>query len=673
MTADSVFPPDPYSWLEEDSEEVQRFEREHNAAAQGYFAEWPCTDQLRAALKRDGALARSRVPSAAGDTWFRIDRQGRVPHDVVVVSDTPYGEGRVIFDQDLGEGEEPARISWIVPSPDAETLALGVCLPGLEANTMRLVDVASAALLDGAPEQTLADNWTAGVQWLPDSTALLFHTPAGLHLHDRRDPAGPVTHDLPAPWQSGGMPGFVSVARDSGRLLAYEGLTTPRPTAVGTLSADLKVSWRPFSLGADAGLSGHQRGNLLYAMTDHDAPRGRVVAVDLDRDDAGDPATWTELLPPSDLVVRALFLVGGKLYVSALKDTYAWLGVLDPDTGALSEVELPGRGTVHEPGPFPATRLLPFGHPDEFLFMFSTFNARSGVYRHVPGQATVEELLEPARFETEMTVHDRTAISADGTAIPYQLLIRSDRELGTPLPAMVFGYGGFNISMPNTLPDGAATFVASGGIYIHAHLRGGGEYGLDWWRSARMATKQTTYDDLFAVAEDLVAGGFTTPELMAVMGGSNGGLLAGVAITQRPDLWAAAALRVPMLDLIASCRDPYGRMVIQSDFADPDNPEEVQRLRSISPYHLIADSTAYPAVFVQAGATDHRCPPWHARKFAARIEQAKKSDSPVILRVWEKAGHGLASDPAMTLEQDVEWLAFLMRELGMRPTDTGAG
>jgi len=656
------------TWLEQDSEAVQAFQRIRNDAARSYFASWPHTDDVRAALRRDGALARSRVPFAAADSWFRIERDGQVEHDVAVVADDPFSLGRVIFDPDPeGEGP-PARISWISPSPDAQTLAVGLCLPGVEANTIRLIDVGTGTELTQPPTEVLADNWTPGVQWLRDSSALLFHCPEGPFLHDRAGET-PRTLHLEAPWASSGPPGVLYLAPDGERLVAYEGLSTPRPTAIGHLDADRKVTWKPFVNELDCTLAGPIRDGQLFAVTDHDAPTGRVVALPLDTATPNDPTAWTELLTPSDLVLRAVFAIGGILYLTALKDTYSWLGTLDPVSGKVSEIPLPGRGTIHDAGPFPAMRLMPFGHPDQFLFMFSTFTERSGVYRHVPGAHGLETLLAPTGFATSMTVHDRSATARDGTSIPYQVITRADVPLGEgALPAMVFAYGGFNVALPNTLPDGVSTFIASGGAYVHAHIRGGGEFGLAWWRAARMETKQTSYDDLFAVTEDLIEHGISAPQRLAIMGGSNGGLLAGVAITQRPELWSAAALRVPMLDLIASCEDPYGRMVIEADFADPTDSRQVDRLRTISPLHLLSGAVAYPAVFLQAGATDHRCPPWHARKFTARLEEVNTSGRPVLLRVWEDNGHGLATDPATTREQDVEWLSFIMRELGLTPS-----
>jgi prolyl oligopeptidase len=211
-----------------------------------------------------------------------------------------------------------------------------------------------------------------------------------------------------------------------------------------------------------------------------------------------------------------------------------------------------------------------------------------------------------------------------------------------------------------------AAFVAAGGVFVHAHLRGGGEFGLEWWHGGRFRSKQNCYDDLYAVAEDLIAAKLSAPEMLAVTGESNGGLTAGVALTQRPDLWKVVVPRVPFLDCIGFCRSAYGRMIVTLDFADVENSEEVRRLGTLSPYHLVREGVCYPAVFLVAGDTDLRCPAWHARKFAARLQAATTGNAPILLHVWENAGHGGATDRSTAVTQATEWLAFTLRHLGVR-------
>ena len=656
---------DAFAWLRADGDnpDVAAFDARQHAVTDAYIQSWPHVDELTALLHRHGLLGRSLVPRGAGSRWFRIAPAVDGGPDVVIVADEAFGDGRVVLDSLNTESGQRHHISWIAPSPDGETLAVGVCLPGSEQNRMRLIRVEDGTELADPPAEVLADSWTAGVQWL-DRARLVFHTPAGAFLHERT-PAGGTTSPLSVPWPREGELGFVIASRDGRFLTAYQGTTAPLPVAIGRVGGQ-EIDWRLLPLDVDGTVIGHVIGERLVALTDVDAPRGRVVAIDLASDTPEDPTRWVDLVSESARVLRGIHPVGDNLYVSALEDTYSWLGVLEPG-GGLVEVELPGRGAIHASGPFPAMQLLPTGHPDQLVFMFSTFAAHSGIYRHVPGSAGIDCLRRPIGLDVDVVVEDRCAKSLDGTMVPYQLVARADLDLTTVNPTMIFGYGGFNVALPNLLPDGTAAFIESRGIYVHAHLRGGGEYGPEWWHGARMKTKQTSYDDLFAIAEDLIASGCTSSDLLSVMGGSHGGLLAGVAVTQRPELWAAAAVRVPQLDLIGSCEDPYGRMVIAAEFADPDKPDEVARLAAISPYHLIQEGRAYPAVYVQAGAVDHRCPPWQSRTFAARLQESTTADRPILLRIWEDAGHGLASGRDTLFAQNLEWLAFLMKRLGMRP------
>jgi prolyl oligopeptidase len=321
-----------------------------------------------------------------------------------------------------------------------------------------------------------------------------------------------------------------------------------------------------------------------------------------------------------------------------------------------------------------ATR-IPSGHPEEYYFVFSSFTQSWGVFRHRLLEDTVETVRAPEVNIPDAVVEDRWAVSADGVRVPYHTVRLAGVDT-RPLPALIYAYGAFNVPLLPEYPGGLAAFIAAGGLYVHGHIRGGAELGLDWWRSGRMKNKQNCFRDLYAIAEDLIKQGLSTPAQLAMTGRSNGGLMAGVAATQRPDLWRAIVAQVPVMDLIGILRDSYGSYAVAKEYADPTDPDEVTRLAGFSPYHMVKAGTAYPAVFIDAGATDPRCPAWHARKFAARLQAATVARSaPILLRVRENAGHGPATAKAVQLEGTAEWLAFVMRELGMVPQgepDAGA-
>jgi prolyl oligopeptidase len=658
---------DPYRWLEADTEEVRLWQRAQAELAAEYVRDWPHFDLLRQSVARFSAARFGSVPRFAGGRWFRMADQGGSDARVPVVADQPFGEGRVLFDPLTENADQPPLVVWYAPSPGGEVLALGVCDDGSEANTIRLIDVATGKPLPDPPPQVLMDNWTGGAQWLPDSSGFFFLAvdratmQRQVMLHERGNPPTTTPTSLPVSLDYT----QVTVSAQGRWAVAHHALMEPRPIAMLDL-ADRKADWRPFVTEVQGTLVGHVIGDRYVAVTSVGAPRGRIVAIALDTKDPNDTNSWIEIVPESEGAIRSVTPVGDRLYVNELVDTFARIRVFDTEGEPQGEVPLPGLGAIDEL-PFPLMNLSPRGHPEEFLFAYSSLTHSWGTYRHRPGDDTIETLEEPAVFLPGAVVESRWATSKDGTKIPYHMLRRERTETDRPQPTLIYAYGGFNAPWLPVFPNAMASFVASGGIFVHAHLRGGGEFGLEWWQGGRMANKQNCYQDLYAVAEELVASGMTRKDLLGVTGGSNGGLMAGVAITQRPDLWRVVIPRVPMLDIIGSCREPYGLGATVAEFGNPWDADEVRRMAAFSPYQLVEEGAAYPAMFIDAGDTDPRCPAWHARKFAARMQAANSSDHPILVRIWENVGHGWATPKEVQLTESAEWLAFTMRQLGMTP------
>jgi prolyl oligopeptidase len=662
--------PDPYRRLETDDGAVQRWQSEQAEAAMAFVHDWPHYDQLRESVDKYVLSWFGSVPRSVGGRWFRkvIEDDGR--HECVVVADEPFGSGRVAFDPRTEDADSPPMIVWFSPSPNGRTLAVGVCDDGSEHNTIRLVDVDAGAALSDPPTEVLRDGATGGVQWLADSQGFFFVGTAGqrtdtvhqVWLH-RRDPE-PTTTRVEVPWLPDDDYRMVVVSADGRHAVAVQRIGNPVPVAVARLDSAAELRWQPFVTEIAGALAGYLLGDEWVAVTDVDAPRGRVVSVALSSATPNDPASWTVLVPESDAVVRMLAPVGDHLYLEELVDTYAQVRIVDRAGRVHGKVPLPGKGTL-EVATFPLQAMALGAGTDEYVFGFTTLLHSSGVYRYRFGATALEVLQEPRVRLENAEVEDRWATSSDGTRIPYHLVSRRDAGPEGPRPALIYAYGGFNVPWSPAFPGAMAAFVEAGGVFVHAHLRGGGEFGGDWWRGGSLKTKQNTFDDLYAVAEDLVATGLTTTDQLAVTGASAGGLLCGVAVTQRPDLWAAVIPRIPLLDLIGACREGYGQWVVQLEFGDPHDPQDVRRIATYSPYQLVVDGARYPAVFVDAGDSDPRCPPWHARKFAARLQAATRGDNPVLLRVWPDVGHGWATDREITVDQETAWLAFTMKVLGL--------
>ncbi len=658
---------DPYRWLEEETPAVRRWQRAQARKASAFADAWPGTLQLREQVRRFNIERRVWLPRYAGGRWFRMHRPHGIAPAKAVVSDAPFSTGRVLYDPVAEGPARPPFLSWIAPSPDGHTLAVGICGDGSERNFVRLIDVSSGRVIEPPPPQALMDNWTGGAHWLPDSSGFFFTGLSGppgefvqrVFLH-RRQPNS-TTVLLGIPWTQENEWRMVSVSRDGRYAIAIERLMNPIPVAVARLDGR-PLQWRPFVTSLEGTLAGHLIGDEYIAVTDVGAPRGRLVSVPLTANRPDDPFQWHELVAESDAVLRTVTPVGDALYLTELHATYARARVVDSTGRNIDQVSLPGNGALGEL-PFPLMNLVPKGHPEKFLFAFSTLTRSWGIYVHQPTQR-VSTLRAPEVELKDAVVEDCWATSSDGTQVPYHLVHRREIPPG-PRPTLIYVYGGFNVAEVPQFPGPIAAFIAAGGVFVHAHLRGGGEFGLDWWRGGRMAQKQNSFEDLYAIAEHLIATSRATAQTLALTGGSNGGLVAGVALTQRPELWKAVVPRVPILDLIGACRESYGRMIVKMEFADITRPEEVRRLASFSPYHLVRDDATYPSVFIDAGDTDPRCPPWHARKFAARLQARSNPDSPVLLHVWENVGHGWATDPEVAVREHTEWLAFVMRSLAM--------
>lgn len=668
---------DPYHWLEANSDETYRWKSQQNDLAAESIGAWPHLSALRKSVEYFAVDPIEKVPHCAGGLWFREERQPGATQASVVVSKSPFGTGRVLFDPDLERPDHPPFLSWLAPSPDGRVLAVGVCVDGSERNTIRLIDVATGQYLPHAPAQVLQDAWTGGVCWLPDSSAFFFLALVDdfysgeqqLFLHDLATSSQmPVDIDLPG---ESALYIQVTASPQERYLVAHFNMKEPRPVAFFDLQHK-QQGWQSFIMDVDGGiLYGHIVEDHYIAITDVDAPNGRVVSIPLGAHSPEDPACWTELVAESEAVQRSLTPVGHHLYLSELIDTYSRVRIIELNGNIKGEVPLPGNGVVSEQ-PIKTMQLVSRGYLDEYLFPFSTPTQSWGVYSHRPGADTIETLKPPEVAIENTIVEDAWSVSADGTRIPYHSICLADRDLSCPQPTLIYIYGGLNVAFLPQFPSrGIAAFVAAGGTLVLGHLRGGGEMGRRWWEGGRMLNKKNCYQDLYSIAEHLVEKGLASPDTLAVTGGSNGGLATCVAITQRPELWRAAVSRMPLLDLIGALREPsFARAVMETEFCDPTTEDEIRRLASFSPYHMVQDGEIYPALYIDAGDADLRCRPWHSHKFAARLQAASGGQAPILVRTWDNVGHGWATAKDVEIKEFTEWLAFLMRELGMEPQVT---
>lgn len=656
---------DPYRWLEDGTDEVRAWQRRQAAIASAYVRRWPKFDSLGAQVRTFLMASNVSVPRYAAGRWFRFRMEKDRP--VVVVSKTPMGDGQIVFAPADSQSGHAPFISWLAPSPDGRVLAAGVCTDGSEKNRISLIDVASGRSLPDSPQATIMDNFTGGVQWLKDSSGFFFSTVSGvakefdqrIYLHRRIQ--YPTTEWLDIPWLAPNAYRMVTVSRDGRYATAIERIANPVPVAIAELGYT-NLHWRPFVTAITGTVAGHVIANEYYAVTDVGAPRGRLIAIPIDSRDPNDASTWREVCPESDGVIRTMVPVNDTLYLTELVDSYARVRIVGFNGAHLGQVPLPGKGAIGEAG-LPMMNLTVTPHPSRYVFSFSSLTESPGIYSHRPGDDAIEVWQSPAVRLDNARVEDASAVSTDGVKVPFHIVALQTETNRQPRPTLIFAYGGFNVAFVPEFPGAMAAFVAAGGILVLAHLRGGGEFGADWYHAGRKQNAQRSYDDLYAVAEQLINDGYCTSQTLAVTGRSHGGLMAAVAATQRPELWAVAIPQVPSLDQIGACRYVYGRRAVLGERADIKDPEEVRRLATFSPYHLVRPGVRYPAVYIVAGDTDPRCPAWHSRKFAARLQNDAPASRPVLLHVWEDSGHGAATDVNTRVWESTEWLAFVFQLL----------
>ncbi|MGB2956384.1 MAG: prolyl oligopeptidase family serine peptidase [Anaerolineales bacterium] len=659
---------DPYAWLQEETPEVLEWQSKQNLLAKDLVRSWVGYEQLHAAIAKEGGFHLDEllkgVPRLVGGKWFQITTTSDGAGSAVCVSDSYKEPGRVIVDTlTLAENrkdDRPVMLYYYEPSPDGSQVALMVASGGDEVGSIHVVDTESGEMLpiDVPFPVNNGPIW----DWVQDASGILAGGRAkdGRHLI-RFIPVAKETHphsDIVFGFDQvhSSIPILTPQISPGGRwAVAVSGPHEHTAFMIGNLNSG---DWRPF-LPAD--FKGECHGEWaddehFIAIETGTAPRGRVVSIPVST--STDLTTWQELVPTSEAVLRSLTVLQGNILLADLLDVSMRLRRLALDGTFKDEIPLP---------PFGSSPLVfifrEFPRSDACLFQHGTFTQQTLTYHLDLDTGELEVVGEPTDRLEGIEVSQCFATSKDGTRVPYFIVHHVDVDISSPQPTLLTGYGGFNQAWMPTYLAHLLHFVRAGGVFAHACLRGGGEYGKEWHEAGRLHNKQNTFDDLYAVAEDLIAAGTTVPNRLALEGASNGGLLAGVAIVQRPDLWKAVVPTVPILDMMTPASEADVRAYTEADYGNPNDPDDAAVMYSYSPYHNIRDGVAYPGVFQVFGEKDTGCPPFQGRKFTARLQEANTGDNPILMRVWSDAGHGTYG--AIGAQQNAEWLSFVMRELGM--------
>ena len=649
---------DPYHWLEDESPDVLAWQEWQNALAEKRLRAWTGRAQLAPAVasrQRDSLVF---APQRFGKRWFQLVsmEEGREP--ALCVGDRLGDHASIVVDPNTWSGTA-VSLDWFSPSPDGAFVAFGLCERGSEQSVLHVLETRTGHLL---PERIPFTSFGV-VAWLPDASGFFYNASLGpdteqpqKHLFFHRLGDDVPSEPEPALVREDEEFIFPQVSADGRWVVAVSSEVEPRPDSIREIAGD--HAWQPFLVGWPGTFAGFLHGDRYVAVTTNGAPRGRVVSIPLAT--PRDPSTWLELVSEGDGVLRDVSLVGKHLAIVDLIETCSRIRIFSTEGRLEDEVPLPGEGTIGLSSGLGHTMNEPMIVPDgdALLFVFSGFARSPALYRYAIGERRLQELT-PRRAELRDVVAGlEHCVGRDGAEVTFWVVRRADVE--EPAPTLLHGYGGWNIAygLPSYL-GALAPFVEGGGTLVLPHLRGGGEYGEWHWHGARLEHKQRTFDDLYAVAEAVVARQISARDRLALVGASNGGLLAGAALTQRPDLFRVVVAIVPLLDMLEYGRDPYPAEYAV-EYGDPSDSAFAPVLRAYSPYHNVRDGVRYPATLVVCGDEDIRCPPWHGRKLVARLQQATVGDQPIMLRVVKDAGHLTAATRSAH-----EWLGFVMAELGM--------
>lgn len=658
---------DPYRWLENDvrtDAEVARWVAAQNAVTNAYLATLPGRQQFAARLKALIDYERFGVPVKKGGRYFYTRNSGLQNQAVLHVRESLDGEGRVLIDPNGWSKDGATALAEWLPADDGKHLVYTVQDGGTDWRTVRVIDVATGAVLPDEVKWVKFSNlaWAGAgsgffysrfpepaadqqFQALNENQSVYFHKLGTLQSADRLVYATPDRPKL----------GHFTQVTDDGRWLVIttsEGTDARYEVSLVDLT---KPDWTPRTIVKgmrhDWSLAGSQ-GTRLFFRTDEGAPRSRLVAMEV----GGTEPVVSELVPQDQAVLEGASLVGGKLLLSYLVDVKSEVRRHALDGTREGVVPLPGIGSV-----------LGFsgdGEDREAFFAFTSFATPTTIYRYDVGSGTARAWAAPkvAFDPADYRVEQRFFASKDGTRVPMFVVRRKD--VTGPAPTILYGYGGFNASETPIFSATRMAWMEQGGVFAVANIRGGGEYGKAWHDGGRLANKQNVFDDFIAAGEALKADGITTKDGLAVFGGSNGGLLVGAVVNQRPDLFAAALPAVGVMDMLRFDRFTAGRYWVD-DYGYPSKEADFRVLRAYSPYHNIAPGKDYPAILAITADTDDRVVPGHTFKYVAALQAADIGGKPRLARIETRAGHGSGKPTDKIIEEYADLWAFAAKWTGL--------
>ena len=659
---------DPYRWLEDpDSENTEAWVESQNEVTQAFFETIQSRESIRERLGELWNYAKFGLPEKRAGRYFYEANDGLQNQALLYVSEGLNAKGRLLLDpNELAEDGTVDLASWEV-SPNGEFVALAFASAGSDWREWRVLEVDSGEMLE---DHVLWSKFS-GASWAEDSsgfyysryaepgegetfTAANYFHKVYYHQVGTTQAADRLIYERSdeKEW------GFDAQVTDDGRYLAmtvWKGTLSQNQFFYLDLEGSRGVVELLTGFEAEYLFVGNE-GSQFYFLTDHQAPMRRLIAIDVERPK---PENWQEVVPEVEVVAQSVNLVGSRFLISYLKDAQSVVKVYGLDGGWIRDVEFPGIGSASGFA----------GRPDdpETFYSFQNFTTPSTIFQYnaETGKSQVfkqaEVAFDPSQFETRQVFYE----SKDGTRVPMFITVKKGLKLDGNRPTLLYGYGGFDISITPRFSVTNLAWVERGGVYAVANLRGGGEYGRDWHEGGMLDKKQNVFDDFIAAAEWLIDHDYTCPKKLGIHGRSNGGLLVGAVMCQRPDLFAAAVPGVGVMDMLRFHRFTIG-YAWTSEYGCSDDAEQFKTLVAYSPVHNLKSETRYPATMVMTADHDDRVVPAHSHKFAATLQDCQADDGPpCLIRIETSGGHGAGKPTAMQIAESTDLLAFLSKALGV--------
>jgi prolyl oligopeptidase len=662
---------DPYRWLEDDvrkSPDVAAWVAEQNKVTSAFLQSIPERDTIRKRLTELWNYEKYSAPFKAGGRYFYSRNDGLQNQSVLYVMDSLDGTPHVLLDPNKWSKDGTVALAGLTISDDGKYLAYGIAEAGSDWNTWHVIDIDTGKVLSDELK------WVkfSSTAWTRDGKGFFYSRydePKGggqfqkLNLNQKvyYHRLGTPQHDDVLVYRRPDHPdwGFQTGVSEDGKYLI---LTIWKGTnhAYRITYKDLDEPYAmPMDLIEDFDNEYAFVGNdgpVFYFKTDLKAPRSRLIAID-----TRNPGRehWKEIIPEAKENLRGVELVGNLFVADYLKDAQTQVKIFSLTGTPIREVAFPGPGTASG---FSGKRT-----DTETFYLFSSFATPPSIYRYdlVTG---ANKLIRQAKVKFHPEDYEVKQVfcpSKDGTKVPMFLTYRKGTKLDGSAPTLLYGYGGFNIPLTPAFSISRVMWLEMGGVYAQANLRGGGEYGKEWHEAGTKLHKQNVFDDFIACAQWLIYNRWTRPDRLAIQGGSNGGLLIGAVMTQRPELFGACLPAVGVMDMLRFHKFTAGRFWVD-DYGSPDNPEEFRAILAYSPYHNLKKGVKYPPTLVTTADTDDRVVPGHSFKFAAMLQYCQGGTAPVLARIETRAGHGAGKPTAKQIEETADVLAFLVKTLQMK-------